>query len=76
MLSQQKISPSTPLGATLNSRGASFRVWAPRATAVYLLGTFNGTTFDQPTGDRLLERDKLRIPGTITDFSRPIFHSW
>jgi 1,4-alpha-glucan branching enzyme len=57
MLSQQNISSSTPLGATLVSNGASFRVWAPRATAVYLYGTFNGTTFNQPTDDRLMQKD-------------------
>jgi 1,4-alpha-glucan branching enzyme len=30
-------------------------VWAPRATAVYLYGTFSGTTFNQPTDDRLMQ---------------------
>jgi 1,4-alpha-glucan branching enzyme len=57
MLSQQNISSSTPLGATLVSNGGTFRVWAPRASAVYLHGTFNGTTFNQPTEDRLLQKD-------------------
>jgi 1,4-alpha-glucan branching enzyme len=57
VLSQQNISASTPLGANLVSNGASFRVWAPRASAVYLHGSFNGTAFDQLTGDRLLQKD-------------------
>ncbi len=30
-----------PMGGTLVSGGATFRVWAPRATAVYLCGDFN-----------------------------------
>jgi 1,4-alpha-glucan branching enzyme len=54
MLPQQNISPTTPTGATLVADGATFRVWAPRATAVYLNGTFAGTSFDQQTQDRLL----------------------
>ena len=41
MMSQSNISPSTPMGATLAGDGATFRVWAPRALAVYLNGTFN-----------------------------------
>ena len=42
MMSQLNISPATPMGATLTGGGATFRVWAPRATALYLNGTFNG----------------------------------
>lgn len=57
MLPQQNISANTPLGATITSNGASFRVWAPRATSVYLTGTFAGTTYGQPTDDRLLAKD-------------------
>jgi 1,4-alpha-glucan branching enzyme len=57
MLSQQNISPTTPTGATLVADGATFRVWAPRATAVYLNGTFGGTVFNQQTEDRLLSKD-------------------
>jgi 1,4-alpha-glucan branching enzyme len=54
MLSQANISPATPTGATIVPGGATFRVWAPRAAAVYLNGTFAGTTYDQQTDDRLL----------------------
>jgi len=43
MISQANISPETPMGANLSADGATFRVWAPRATAVYLNGVFNGT---------------------------------
>ena len=58
MLSQQHISPQTPTGATLDADGASFRVWAPEARAVYLHGIFGGEVFDQLTDDRLLQKDQ------------------
>jgi 1,4-alpha-glucan branching enzyme len=40
--SLQHITPSTPMGATLIADGATFRVWAPNATAVHVRGSFNG----------------------------------
>src|SRR5271154_6087918 len=47
MISQQNITADTPMGANLvSSGGATFRVWAPRATAVYLNGVFGGVTLD------------------------------
>jgi 1,4-alpha-glucan branching enzyme len=57
MLSQAQISPQTPIGATLDADGATFRVWAPEAAAVYLHGIFGGQVFDQLTDDRLLQKD-------------------
>jgi 1,4-alpha-glucan branching enzyme len=48
MISQANCSVNTPMGANLASGsgvaggGATFRVWAPRATAVYLNGVFGG----------------------------------
>lgn len=57
MLSQQHISPQTPAGATLGGDGATFRVWAPQASAVYLHGIFRGQVFDQRTDERLLQKD-------------------
>jgi 1,4-alpha-glucan branching enzyme len=42
-----------PMGGTLVSGGATFRVWAPRATAVYLCGDFNSWPKD---GGLLLEQ--------------------
>ena len=57
MLSQENISAATPTGTTILPAGATFRVWAPRATAVYLNGTFGGAVYDQQTDDRLLSKD-------------------
>lgn len=57
MLSQQHISPQTPTGATVQGHGATFRVFAPQASAVYLHGRFGAHEFDQPTEDRLLTKD-------------------
>jgi len=41
MVTQAHISDSTPLGAHLIAGGATFRLWAPRAQAVYLLTPSN-----------------------------------
>jgi 1,4-alpha-glucan branching enzyme len=54
MISQENISSSTPMGATLVAGGTTFRVWAPRASAVYLNGMFGGTAVDTQTDDLLL----------------------
>jgi 1,4-alpha-glucan branching enzyme len=55
MISQQGISATTPMGATLVATGgATFRTWAPRATAVYLNGTFGGKPYTTQTDDLLL----------------------
>lgn len=59
MLSQQNISRTTPNGATLVEGGATFRVWAPRATAVYLNGRLADAVYDQQTEDRLLSKDAV-----------------
>ncbi len=40
-VTQQYITPHTPMGANLIGDGATFRVWAPRAEAVYINGNFN-----------------------------------
>jgi 1,4-alpha-glucan branching enzyme len=42
-VTQDHISPNTRMGANLVADGATFRVWAPRAEAVYVNGQF-GTT--------------------------------
>lgn len=36
------IDDRTPLGANLVANGATFRVWAPRARSVHVIGEFNG----------------------------------
>jgi 1,4-alpha-glucan branching enzyme len=58
VLLQQHISPQTPVGATLQPGGATFKVWAPRASAVYLHGVFGWRDYDRPTEDRLLQKDE------------------
>jgi 1,4-alpha-glucan branching enzyme len=58
MLSQANISPNTPMGANLvEGGGATFRVWAPRATAVYVNGSFGGTWHSGQTDDLLMAKD-------------------
>jgi 1,4-alpha-glucan branching enzyme len=56
MLSQDNISDVTPNGATLVEGGATFRVFAPNAVAVYLNGTFNGKVYDGDDAATLLEK--------------------
>jgi 1,4-alpha-glucan branching enzyme len=58
MISQANILPTTPMGANLlASGGATFRVWAPRATAVYVNGTFGGAAKTGQTADLLMTKD-------------------
>jgi 1,4-alpha-glucan branching enzyme len=57
LISQQWITPNTPMGATLTGGGATFRVWAPRATAVYLCGQFNGLAQWNPAPHNLMRVD-------------------
>jgi 1,4-alpha-glucan branching enzyme len=46
MTSLDHITEHTPMGANLVKGGATFRVWAPRATAIYVVGDFNHWTAD------------------------------
>jgi 1,4-alpha-glucan branching enzyme len=58
MISQTNISPNTPMGANLGpGGGATFRVWAPLATAVYINGVFNGGALTGQTDDLLMAKD-------------------
>jgi 1,4-alpha-glucan branching enzyme len=57
LLSQQNVDSTTPSGATLVPGGATFRVYAPRARAVYLNGTFGGNAYSGQTVDRLLSKN-------------------
>jgi hypothetical protein len=43
--SQEHITDKTPMGANLVSGGATFRVFAPSARAVYINGIFDGVNF-------------------------------
>jgi 1,4-alpha-glucan branching enzyme len=59
MISQLNISAKTPMGANLLSAGgATFRAWAPLATAVYINGTFAGSLLAGQTDDLLLAKDE------------------
>jgi 1,4-alpha-glucan branching enzyme len=66
MLSQDHVSDRTPNGATLVAGGATFRVLAPNATAVYLNGTFNGRFYDQDDAATLLENRGSYWTGAMT----------
>jgi 1,4-alpha-glucan branching enzyme len=79
MISQQNISPATPMGATLVAGGgATFRTWAPRASAVYLNGTFGGAQFTGQIDSLLLSKDAF---GYWTGFMQnaqegDLYHFW
>jgi len=69
------IHPGTPMGANLIAAGAIFRVWAPQARAVYVIGDFNHRVRND---DSLLTRDEIGhwrgfIPG-VRDGERYIFY--
>ena len=58
MLSQTNITPSTQLGANpIAGGGVTFRVWAPRATDVYLNGTFGANTYVNNDANGRLTKD-------------------
>jgi len=58
MMSQENVTPSTPMGATLvPGGGATFRVWAPRASSVYLHGVFAGHVQDGFADALLMAKD-------------------
>jgi 1,4-alpha-glucan branching enzyme len=68
--SQQHIHPGTPMGATLVTGGAAFRVWAPAAHAVYAITDELGaarTAAWTPQDKDLLTRQP---DGTWTGFMR------
>lgn len=57
-ITRDHISADTKMGANLVADGATFRVWAPRAEAVYVNGRF-GTTdrWDEEDPELLLKKD-------------------
>jgi len=48
-ISLDYIDQNTPMGANLTEGGATFRVWAPNANAVYINGDFNSALQDDTT---------------------------
>jgi 1,4-alpha-glucan branching enzyme len=66
-LSQANITPDTPIGATLIAGGATFKVWAPSASAVYLNGQFASLT-DWQEGASPLRLTKDPATGFWTGF--------
>ncbi|MGA1984125.1 MAG: alpha amylase C-terminal domain-containing protein [Acidobacteriaceae bacterium] len=63
MISQKNCTPNTPMGANLVAEigvaggGATFRAWAPRATAVYVNGVFGGVARSGQDPALLLAKD-------------------
>jgi 1,4-alpha-glucan branching enzyme len=63
MISQAHCGAQTPMGANLVSEmgvaggGATFRVWAPRAAAVYLTGVFGGVSRSGLDDSLLMAKD-------------------
>jgi hypothetical protein len=51
------------MGANLNGNGATFRVWAPDAEAVYVNGVFGGTNLFREDTDKglRLQRTQIRV---------------
>jgi 1,4-alpha-glucan branching enzyme len=69
------IHSDTPMGANLIADGATFRVWAPQAQAVYAIGDFNHRVRNHAS---LLTRDEFGhwrgfIPG-VRDRARYMFY--
>jgi 1,4-alpha-glucan branching enzyme len=63
-VTEEHLSDSTPMGANLVGDGATFRVWAPNATAVHVVGGFSGWSWDRHADNRLF----LRPDGTWAGF--------
>ena len=79
MISQQNILPATPMGATLvTGGGATFRAWAPRASAVYVNGIFGGVPHIGPTDDLLLSKDANGYWAGFVETAKEgdLYHFW
>ncbi len=73
--SLEHVQPDTPMGANLVADGATFRVWAPNAHSVHIIGEFNNR---QRTDASLLNRDDQGhwrgfVPG-VRDQHRYLFY--
>jgi 1,4-alpha-glucan branching enzyme len=77
MLSQDNIGAQTPMGATLvPAGGTTFRVWAPRATAVYLNGVFSGATLDQANPAGLMQNSGNSWTGYLSTAGEGDFYRY
>jgi 1,4-alpha-glucan branching enzyme len=56
-VTQQHVSSTLPMGANLTGSGATFRVWAPRARSVHVVGRFGGADDWEPNDGNRLARD-------------------
>jgi 1,4-alpha-glucan branching enzyme len=69
------ITPETPMGANVVADGATFRVWAPHARAVFVIGDFNGRALSDAS---LLTRDEAGhwrgFVAGVRDRDRYLFH--
>lgn len=76
-MSQLNVTSATPMGATLVVGGATFRVWAPLASAVYLNGVFGGVAdWSKDASANLMVRDAAGywtgfLPGSADDCKVP-----
>jgi 1,4-alpha-glucan branching enzyme len=72
--SLEHIHPGTPMGANLIAGGATFRVWAPHARAVHVIGDFNNRERnDASLLNRIVSFGKPTSLGTRPDTSRHCF---
>lgn len=77
-LPQLHIDAGTPMGASLRPGGATFRVWAPRAQAVHVIGAFAGGEDWTPGEANRMQRGPAGhwtgfVPGAA-DGDRYLFH--
>jgi 1,4-alpha-glucan branching enzyme len=69
-VTQRHISASTRMGANLVGPGATFRVWAPRARSVHVVGSLAGVDDWQPTDANRLVRDERGYWAGFVDGAR------
>ena len=58
LVTQQHVSSTTPMGASLVGSGATFRVWAPGAESVHVVGRFGGADDWEHDPANRLHRDE------------------
>jgi 1,4-alpha-glucan branching enzyme len=70
VVTQRHVSASTSMGANLAGSGATFRVWAPRAHAVHVVGRFADDDDWEPTDSNQLRRDERGYWAGFVDGAR------